>query len=459
MKRRKIASKSRFTLNDIAFDLVSSDRHKMQITSIYGRVHYKIVFSPPIDPVNETSLYLRLTHLPSKRSDVCIALMPEVFVQHDDCTRVYETHTLVFDDEQQITKMYIAIDNTNLNGNDDATKIYMPVFDFGIKYFDQKQYQRLDYVFPDQIHSVDASIIPQHNPLYTKKKGAITSSSVPRYLGYFIPDPNSDHHWDRKKAEKWTLSTKEDFSGWKGVNVRFGSVKECEAMSIYIGHYNKRTFYQTGYTVHPTNPGEWGASPDGLVVDENGEKRTVEIKSSRSDKGRHFSGYHIPQVVWEMACLGVQKGDLVKYCCPSNNNQNQQQPPSCRVATIDRDLDREKKIEKMVAATKAAERMGNTKKFKELVFSKEYRDMRAELDQEAASLAYTDIKVPVEKIKEMLQYRQKKCQVQLPSGDPLMDAIEHRQMELCMAYNEDRLEDARKMALQQIRDYADLFAE
>ena len=439
MKKRKTTARKRVVTNDLAFDFVTRERHRIQVISIFGCDHYKATFDPPL--VGEA--WLRVTHVPSQRSDVCIALHEGPSVV-DGSFRVYETHALSTDG----AAFYIALENTSLNGNADDVLILRPVFDFGIAF--QERYKRLAFVAPDALAGVDAALIPQHNPLWTKSRGKITSSSVARYLGYFVPDPKSK--WDKEKAEKWTLKTKEAFTGWKGVRVRFGAIKECEVVAAYLAHFKTRTFYQTGYNVHPRQRDEWGASPDGLVKDASGETRTVEIKSSMTNP--HMQGYYIPQVVWEMACLDVQKGDLIKYCEKKQNN-NSPVAKTCRVVTLDRDLELEAEIEELVQATKRAEEENDTAKFKELVFSPKYRAFRDRMDKKAETEAYEEITV-ADWGEKLNAYRAAACSKKLPSNHPCLEAIEERQMLLHCAFNENRKREFHRMALEQIQDYSEL---
>ena len=433
MKRRKTLQ-TRAIADDVAFDLIAPDQHTLRAQSIFGCDHYKLWFSPPL----KGEAHLKVTDLPSRRTDVCVSLTDGPHLIEGDY-RVYETHALSVDGSH----MYIALENTQMNGNSDEVRIFRPVFDWGIAYLER--FERLSFVPPDKIDNVNAAIIPQHNPLWRKKKGKMTSSSVAKYLGFFVPDPESKWARDRKEAETWTLATKKDFSGWSGVRVRFGALKECEVVAAYLKYYKDRTFFETGYTVHPQKPDEWGAAPDGLVVDENGETRTVEIKASTANP--EFDGYAYAQVVWEMACLDTQKGDLIKYCeKPGNDNIT---TTTCRVATIPRDLALEKRIQEMVSRT----RLMGTKDFKEAVFSQEYRELCEELKQLAKDLKYVDVATSVE---DMIQYRADRCMSQLPTKHPKLLELEQRQLELHCAFEGNRKDEVRRLVMEQIREYSNL---
>jgi hypothetical protein len=453
MKKRKISNRTRAIVNDIAFDLSSTNAHIIQVFAMHSKVNYKILFNPLLDPTTETFLYLRLTHLPSKRSDICLNL-----TKGDHTTegryKVYETHALHWNDNG-ISHMYISIENIQLDGNQDDVLIYRPVFDFGISFL--KRYVRLNFVPPDKLAGVNPAIIPQHNPLWTKSKGEITSSNVAKYLGYFVPNPLTD-----EKAKTWNINIKDDFSKWQGARIRFGCIKEIEVVASYINHYPERTFHQTGYTVYPTKGQNWGASPDGIVVDKNGEKRTIEIKCSSYSAS--FEGYHIAQVIWQMACLNYDKGDLVKYC-EKQNNFNHHPTKTCYALTIDRDLSLEKDIMDLVSITQKL----NSKEFLITVYSDKYIAMRKKLDEMAAKAnvalqkklediaTETGVEViQVQNMSNLENYRSAICNVKFPTLHPKLEELQQRQMEIHCAYQDNRLSEFRKLTLEQIAGYVNL---
>ena len=121
-----------------------------------------------------------------------------------------------------------------------------------------------------------------------------------------------------------------------------------------------------------------------IVVDiETKERRTVEYKASLWTPG--FSGYHVPQVMWEIKCTQTTKGDLVKYCdCKKRGIL------SCRVTTIDFDNDLYNDILALVVASK---KVKNSKEYLKLVHSRPYVDMRERLNTMAANFEYKEIPV------------------------------------------------------------------
>jgi len=383
-KNESFFYRNRSVLNDIAFDFTSKvHHHVIKCETISGKSHYKFQFDKPLC----SDTYLTITHMPSKRQDICLNLTSEIneFIKTDKFF-VYETHSISID----MKCMYIGLENINLCGYDDQENVYIyrPMFDLGINFFDKTMYKRLNYIAPDKIAGIDASQISQNNPLWTKRAGAITSSSVQKYLGFFVPE--SDFNW--------TLQTKNSFTGWMGVRVRFGSMKEDDMILTYLNSYPNRIFKQTGYSVHPNNPKKWGASPDGIVI-VDGKRRIVEFKASMTGDC-NFKGYYIAQVLWEMECLGVKTGDLVKYS-EKKRNTNDTAKITCRVATIHQDVELQAEIEKLVEESK---KVTDSAKFKKLVYTQKYIDIREKLDNIARNLAYDEINVPFDKVNEMYTY-------------------------------------------------------
>lgn len=467
MKRKTkspVFYRNRFILNNIAFDFTSETyHHSIKGVTIKGVTHYKFKFATPLCP----NTFLATTHLPSKRQDICLNLTTNKCIQNDKYY-VYPTHAISID----MTCLYIALENINLCGydNQDNIKIYRPIFDFGIDFFNGFNYKRLKYIAPDEILGVDSSIISQNNPLWTKRAGAITSSSVQKYLGYFVSKPydiiyDSDHNVVGKKETSWKLFTKTLFVGFLGARVRFGNMKENEVILAYMNQFPDRIFKQTGYTAHPERPTQWGASPDGVIVNKNDNvERIIEIKSSMSADSCSFQGYYIPQVLWEMECLGVDKGDLIRYC-EKKKNTNGLPTITCRIATIIQDDNLQDEIKKLIQASKKVEKSGNSLEFKTLVWSQEYVDMRKKLDNMALKLDYQELKIPIDQINEMNKYMKDIYQTSIPdemSGHPLMKNIQKRHMEIYQMVNnndKDKRQKISDLVFEQIKDYVSLTKE
>jgi len=428
--------RNRCVLNDIAFDFTSEiHHHVIKCESISGKSHYKFQFDKPLC----SDTYLTITHLPSKRQDICLNLTSEIneFVKTDKFF-VYETHSISID----MKCMYIGLENINLCGHDDQENvhIYRPMFDLGVNFFDKTMYKRLKYIAPDKIAGINASQISQNNPLWTKRAGATTSSSVQKYLGFFVPKPESS----------WTLQTKSKFTGWMGVRVRFGSMKENDMILAYLNKFPNRIFKQTGYTVHPNNPKKWGASPDGIVI-VDGKRRIIEFKASMTGDCK-FKGYYIAQVLWEMECLGVELGDLVKYS-EKKRNTNDIAKITCRVATLKQDTALQLEIEKLVEESK---KISDSFEFKKLVHTEKYVNMRKRLDDIAENLAYEDVGVPFNKVSNMYAYMKNIYQAEIPEqmcGHPLLKNIEKRQMEIYHALNDGKRHKLTNLVFNQIKDY------
>ena len=434
---------NRFVVGDVNFDLVSDTEHKMYITLAAGRHHYKIKFTPPLQ--KDTVAFLNITHNPSSRYDICINLTSRDAPCIDDDRLVeYETHTLV-------RKMdlfpfaYIAIENTQLNWDPshENIHIYKPVFNLGIEYFDESQYKRLKYIAPDETSDICASLIPQSLPVYTKRSGHITSSGLPKLLGYFVPEYEKEPKWNMWKREKQT--------SFSLVRMRFGGLREDDIIIAYLNKYKNRVFEQTGYTTHEDNKDKWGASPDGIIYDKETKKRkTIEFKSSQSDC--EFKGYFIPQVLWEMACCKTDEGELVKYY-EEKKNDNSKVEKHCRITVLKEDKELLKDITNLVVKSK---KLRNSVQFMKLVHSKPYVDMRARLDKMADTIAFDDIHIPEEKIQEKNRYVQKRCFNEIRQENTVFERIQSQQSVIKHLYEKNKSVEMKEMIEKQIQMYKDM---
>jgi len=449
-KRRKqlplIKCESR--LKDLTFQLYSSRRRTFRVVDVNGALTFKITLSPGLKQEGRT--FLTVTHNPSNRQDVNLQLFSTSlpYVLQQDLYYVFETH-VVTDNGKCV---YLSLQNVQTSYRKELVNvpIYRPIFNFGIAFWNPGRFTSLPFVLPDKLEGIETKKIPQHLPIYSKKAGDITSASVKRYLGYFIPDPNSRWESERKNAETWTLTTKADFSGSLGARVRFGDMKEQEIQAIYLNHFPGRSCKEIGYCPHPTHGKGWGASADALSVDKNGKKIALEFKASVVNC--KFSGYMVGQLIWEMACLDVEQGEIIRYC-EHKNNLNDGVTKSCRLLRVDRDRALEREIQALVEVTKEVERQKNTVKFKELIFGEKYKSMRDRLDR-MAEKNIIQLEIPDQLLKEMNAYRQARCSVEIPSqhsfGSPFSDLVE-RAIEIEERYTDG--ENIQSLVEKQIEGY------
>lgn len=171
---------------------------------------------------------------------------------------------------------------------------------------------------------INPATIPQRTPLWFKLRGAVSGSKAYTLLGFWVPT--------KEKDPSWTLDGRQAVGPFQKAAMRFGSQSEDLAAIMYMMHYSNRRIDMVGWCPAPNwLPGDWGASPDGLITDtsltwkdmpagytkrDHGDsldptRGALEIKSSK--RSLKMDPYFLPQVYMEMICLRVMWCDLVRY--------------------------------------------------------------------------------------------------------------------------------------------------
>jgi len=481
--------RSRTVLYDFAFDFTysSSQTTKINIRSLSnGRElkHYEVVFEPPMNKRDATMSSIRLVHMQTKQSDVRLVVLPKnidqkVYEVYDRHYLSFDTHTVQLDPGTgKVVLMYVSVQNVQMDGSDNAPPIMNPLFPLK-----HERYHSLPFFPPDSAvipwdATIDSGQVPQHVPMSFKVKGEITGTKIKELLGFYVPEISSvdaPQYIADKESKKYT-----QFTGWKAVGLRFGNVSEHKVVLNLLNDNPLLNFAECGYIVHPTNPSEWGAAPDGLLTDtavldsdippelKNSDmefdftKGVCEIKSSRWNC--KFSGDYIPQCMWEMMCAQVAWCDLVRYCEKRYLDPTIKQwtlKKECKKIRLFRHLPSEQQMLKLaLAALKAQKR--SIREFVELVHTEEYVSFRKHFDQVAAvaTVQGTDIPVAEELIQEMNDERAESINMQdedIPSLHPAIDRIEERQPEIFRLYQEVSDETKQEFLAHissQMQDYA-----
>jgi hypothetical protein len=482
-------------LEDLGFDFISSVKITPQITILSGRgpqadkVHLKIEFNPPLSPEVARQTSIRLYHPSLKTTHFQFIVYnlhylkePFVSVLMDSTYHSFPSHTLrVWEGNYDI--LYLSMQNVQLDGSDNASPQYAPLFSIS-----HPRYQSLAFFPPDPSINVPLSIkaseIPQDIPQWFKLRGEVTGSLIPELLGYFVPE------WGTPEADGYEIGQRKDFSGWKGVNVRFGKINEDIAVLCLLESNPDLNFKECGYFEYPSasgeRAGEWGASPDGLLYDPNVATRippsvleqfpgrqpelgVCEIKSSRWNCD--FSGYYVPQCIWEMMCADTLWCNLVRY------SENKVYDKKRRIWTIQKQcrkvcLYRQRELETMVTncviqslRARTHGPLGGKEVFLKLVYSQPFIDLRATFDAIAASSNVRHDVIPVneeliERIQqERKQYMTASVTADIPALHPAIDRIEARTAQIFQLYQEPKLKKQRELTeaiCEQVDDYMEL---
>lgn len=458
MKRKKntVEKKSRIRVvyGDIGFDLIYASNHTVeldiqQLSKQSDTMQYKVTFLPALTKRIASFSRLKILHMPTKRSDIDLVIIPKTdemeIVQLEGVDYlVFATHAIELTSTGNVSGMYFTMQNTQMRGDLD----HQPIWNIAWP-LKHSRYKALPFYPCDRTIDRPFELIPQNIPPWFKIRGEISGSGIPELLGFFVPDNVKDYLKGLKK----------DFSGWKGVNARFGHLSEERGIVSILAHDEHLEFHECGYYRHPTVP-SWGSSPDGILFDptikfpknyaitcDDPTRGVCEIKSSRWNS--KFAGYYFPQCIWEMLCANTQWCRLIRYAEPRES------APECKFVNIFRHLPTEEQITRLVVKSLEA-RKTSPQAFVELVHTEEYVAMRKHFDDMALQCdkIATQIPVPIDLISEMEDARRAHMEHQdedLPPLHPAIDRIDERQADIFRLFQEPR-DTHQKQLLQNILD-------
>ena len=436
--------RDRVIVNGLAFDFTTPSPDSKIGISICGNpksdtLPVEVRFDPPLEKIYAGSSTLSIMHLESKRTDTRLTILPHTDDKRLTKERYFEfvTHVCKMDTETVglVQILYVTLENEQLRG-DNPTPIWRPAFNLSLGFFER--YQGLPFFPPDTPldEAVDLSQIPQNSgyPITHKPAGGITSSRVPKLLGFY-PGPDN-------------------FNGWRSAAIRFGRISEAKAALTYLNHHEDYIFKETGFISLENGGILDGAMCDGLITSAAGDQFPVEFKASRSNC--NFEAAHLCQVVWQMA-TGFPYADLVRYC------ERQIKDPrtntwctsyECREIRLYRHPETETRIIQL------CQQAHGSKQLDQLTQTEPYVQMRQQLENLAAQ-ANKDAKiVPVDKelLDRLAQYKEDVMSTQNMdnvTAHPLMDRIEQRQSRIFAAFYDDDKDALVKECCEQIRDYTE----
>ena len=176
---------------------------------------------------------------------------------------------------------------------------------------------------------IDPRCIPQRTSLWFKLRGIISGTKAYTLLGFWVPNKGT------KAAEHYNFFKGDGtFSNFSRAAMRLGSLSEDYCLMAYMSHFRHTTFYECGWCPAPREhyPQGWGASPDGLFIDETMAweqlpshiaaqynesdafditRGACEFKTSRTKTS--MEAYFIPQVYLEMISLETVWADLLRF--------------------------------------------------------------------------------------------------------------------------------------------------
>lgn len=441
--------RDRIILHGLAFDFTTPSPESKLGVVLLGNpasdtLPFELRFDPPLEKIYAASSTVSVMHIESKRTDTRITLLPHTDQKRLTKERYFEfvTHVAKMDvDTVSVVELvYLTLNNEQLRG-DNPTPIWRPSFNLSVGFFEADRYTGLPFFPPDTplTEPVNLAQVPQNTgiPIQHKPAGGITSSRVPKLLGYY-PGPDV-------------------FTGWKSAAVRFGRMSEPKVILTYLEHHKDYTFKETGFTSVENAGILDGAQCDGLVTDTTtGVQFPIEFKASRSNC--NFDGAHMAQCIWEMAC-GYPYIDLVRYCERQTKNAQGtwETGYECKEIRLFRHPATETQIIKLCQEAHAL-------RYKEhaLFDTEPFVQMRRQLDELAAQANRDAKHIPVDPavLQSLEDYKERVLQVQNADNQvthPLMDRIERRQAHIFAAFTESNVDEVRKEVAEQIQDYMELW--
>lgn len=443
--------RDRVILNGLAFDFTTPSPESTIGVSICGNpksdlLPMEIRFSPPLEKIYAASSTLAVMHIESKRTDTFLTILPHTEHKRLTKERYFEfaTHVCKMDTEtvSVVEVMYVTLNNEQLRG-DVPTPIWRPSFNLGLGF--HERYECLPFFPPDTplTEPVDLSQVPQNTgyPVTHKPAGGITSSRVPKLLGFY---PGKD-----------------SFSGWRSAAVRFGRMSEEKAILMYLKQHPDYTYRETGFRSLENAGILDGAMSDGIItIEESGETFPIELKASRANC--NFEAAHLAQCIWEMA-TGFPFIDLVRYCERQVRNAQGQWETGyeCKEIRLYRHPETERTIIELCQRAHSLQ-YKDPAKFDQLTQeSEEFCKIRKQLE-ELATQANKDAKiipVDVTVLQELEAYKQHVMDTQDIDNQvahPLLDRIEKRQARIFAAFQEADAQTITKEVCEQLKDYTDL---
>lgn len=240
----------------------------------------------------------------------------DTVVHYDYTYRVFETHTLRLESDY-VLDIFLELDESN----DFAPKFDMTLF--WTRRF-QTRFVSLPFFPPDlnleQLAlTVDLKTIPPKTSIALKQRGDVSGTKASTLMGFYVPTIEEDNTWSYDAPKVFTPAQKK--------RINMGAMNEETAILFYLCMFQNVSYKQIGWCRVPQPlPLNWGALPDGYIVDPNAvvpkeiqnwypdldpSQGVMEVKCT--EKNLTFEPYFYPQVYMEMISANVMWCDLVRF--------------------------------------------------------------------------------------------------------------------------------------------------
>lgn len=417
------------------------------------------------DPIGRGRVQLVLFSSDSRAEDVALE---DKFVY-----RLFKTHSLRMTlTQKEVSCVEFTLHNTQLMAMDN-TPLLDIVHDIGPWFaehfqgrFVEQPYYPADPAVMQALSSVSSQDVPQRTPYWFMLRGLVTGSKAYKYCGFF----QNQSGFDAAALKR----------------MRMGRLAEDFACGNYLLNTPPHIkIHAVGLVPYAERPG-WGASPDGLIVDEKmtwddvpeytrsayNDKRiditrgALEIKCSQANC--LMRDYYYPQVYLEMMALGVVWADVVRYSETRGTNGSGvwSTKRECRVYRIYRHKPTEDRIVDCIITALNT----NTSNKQPLYNTRAFVSLRNYLKDLASRASYKKIPVSEELHQSYMLYF---VLPPLPSIEhsadkktkttTLANDIEERQLEIFRLYErEDKNKTSREFVshiISQIKDLLQMLEE
>ena len=432
------------------------------------RRNYEILFNPSLEKIYASSSYLTVTHIPSKRMDTRICILPCTEDKKMESNHlIFVTHYVTLDEQlNHCVSLHLSITNNQMRGDTDVP-IWNPVF--RLEWFCNREtggrYKALGIPISGG-KFFDTSKFPQGSAIIGKGTGGISSNRTGKLVGFYLEDTGGG-------------GGAGTFTGWRAVTVRFGRINEIVGALMYLKHHPDRVFSEAGYmSIGDTLD---GSQVDGIISTPLVGAKSIEFTSvpgvPGADKGPDldsaiefkcsrsncdFEASHISQCIWEMAC-NFPYIDLVRYCeCPVKEPGKNvwSTKYECKEIRIHQNQEIEDELLKLCRQS-APLLKSNYKAFVELMQTPPYQKMRSYLEHMAKECNERAVQIPVdlELLDRLKKYKESVLNVQFDDSltiDPVMDRIEKRQARIFAAFQEEDKVEFTREVMDQVQDYVEL---
>jgi hypothetical protein len=456
-----------------------------QFSRGHDMVFYKLNISPPLPIEYWQDCALLRGNLRRQRMTPLFSVNLDDQVCVEECVQEqyhyfrYPTHDIcvMVDPKSGATcasYVLLCVENNQISSKEGAAPILQLRVDMGeffLQHAYSKRYIGLPYL-PLNVNMLPglaftAAQVQQRTPYWIglRLTMAVSGTKANKFGAGYFPE-------DEKLATGADEARKQSM-------MRIGRVSETSLLITYLENHPTHIFYEQGFVPFPGEQ-TWGVSPDGLALDphltwESYPKKTKEQYGSFVDPTRialefkcslysdKFPDYYIPQVYWEMICLGCAQGKLLRYKRRFNEEDVDYDGTSCMEYTIFRDKDIETMLLNNVRHAYNAVEVTKTKTLAQLATEPAFVEARNKFKQIAERAQSTALTIPVPQLKAYREQFRKALNFVGRTGAKKLLKVQQEEEDEFIARHKRFVaaprEEALKIGAEQVQAYVDLMSQ